>query len=44
MYIGNEHALHLYHKFGFKIVEEKRDQYFEEKIGSPGVLSLVRKL
>jgi ribosomal protein S18 acetylase RimI-like enzyme len=44
MYIGNEPALHLYQKIGFEIIEEKRDRYFEEKIGSPGMLSLVLQL
>ena len=44
MYIGNEPALHLYQKMGFEIIEEKRDKYFEENIGSPGMLSLVRQL
>ena len=44
MYIGNEPALHLYQKMGFKIIEEKRDKYFAENIGSPGMLSLVRQL
>jgi hypothetical protein len=31
-------------KMGFAIIEEKRDKYFEEHIGSPGMLSLVRQL
>lgn len=44
MYIGNEPALQLYYKFGFEIFEEIRDQYFEENIGSAGMLSLVKKL
>ncbi|HKJ15135.1 MAG: GNAT family N-acetyltransferase [Desulfobulbaceae bacterium] len=44
MYIGNEPALNLYRKFGFEIIEEKRDKYFEENIGSPGMLSLVKDL
>ena len=44
MYIGNEPALRLYQKMGFVIIEEKRDKYFEEHIGSPGMLSLVRQL
>lgn len=44
MYIGNEPALNLYRKFGFEIIEEKRDEYFEEQIGSPGMLSLARRL
>jgi ribosomal protein S18 acetylase RimI-like enzyme len=44
MYIGNEPALNLYRKFGFEIIEERRDKYFEENIGSPGMLSLARDL
>jgi len=44
MYIGNEPALRLYLKMGFAIVEERRDKYFEENIGSPGMLSLVKQL
>lgn len=44
MYIGNEPALKLYRKFGFEIMEEVRNPYFEEHIGSPGMLSLVSKL
>jgi len=44
MYVGNEPALKLYRKFGFEIVEEKLDEYFEKSIGSPGMLSLVRNL
>ena len=44
MYIGNEPALNLYRKFGFKIIEEKRDKYFEDNIGSPGMVSLIKDL
>jgi len=44
MYIGNESALNLYRKLGFEIIEEKRNKHFEEKIGSPGMLSLARNL
>ncbi len=44
VYIGNDPALNLYRKFGFEIIEEKRDKYFEENIGSPGMLSLARDL
>ena len=44
MYIGNEPALKLYQKFGFKIIEEIRDKYFEKNIGSPGMLSLVKEI
>ena len=43
-YIGNEPALKLYRNFGFKIIEEIRDQYFEKNIGSPGMLSLVKEM
>lgn len=44
MYIDNEPALQLYRKMGFAIIEEKCDKYFEENIGSPGMLSLVKHL
>ena len=44
MYIGNEPALQLYRKFGFEIIEENRDKYFEKNIGAPGMLSLARDL
>jgi len=44
MYIGNEPALNLYRKYGFEVVEEKRDPYFEQHIGSPGMVSLKRTL
>ena len=44
MYIGNDPALNLYRKFGFEVIEEKRDKYFEENIGSPGMLSLIKDL
>ena len=44
MYIGNEPALNLYNKFDFKIIEENRDTYFEENIGAPGMLSLIKYL
>ena len=44
MYIGNEPALHLYRKFGFEIIEETHDAYFEQNIGSPGMLSLTKNL
>ena len=40
----NEAALHLYKKMGFKVIEEKREAYFERTIGSPGMLSLARTL
>ena len=44
MYIGNEPALHLYRKSGFEIIEEKRDDYFEKNLGSPGMVRLVKDL
>ena len=44
MYAGNEPALQLYKKMGFKVIEETRDTFFEEQICSPGMLSLSRKL
>jgi ribosomal protein S18 acetylase RimI-like enzyme len=44
MYIGNEPVLKLYRKFGFEIVEEIPDEYFEKSIGSPGMLSLAKDL
>ncbi len=44
MYAGNEPALRLYKKMGFTVIEETRDNFFEEQIGSPGMLSLCRKL
>ena len=44
MYIGNEPALRLYQKLGFSIIDETRDVYFEKMIGSPGMLSLSKKI
>jgi translation initiation factor 4G len=44
MYAGNEPALKLYKKMGFTVVEETRDTFFKEQIGSSGMLSLCRKL
>ena len=41
MYIGNETALNLYKKMGFEVIEEKREEYFDHTIGSPGMLSLA---
>jgi len=29
---------------GFEVIEEKREEYFEHTIGSPGMLSLARSL
>jgi ribosomal protein S18 acetylase RimI-like enzyme len=44
LYIGNDPAQKTYEKCGFTVREEKRDPYFEEAIGSPGMLSMVRDL
>jgi ribosomal protein S18 acetylase RimI-like enzyme len=44
IYIGNQPALRLYQKFGFTVAEESRDVYFEKMIGSPGMLSLAKRL
>jgi len=44
MYIGNEPALNLYRELGFEIIEESRDQYFEQNIESRGMISLVKNL
>jgi ribosomal protein S18 acetylase RimI-like enzyme len=44
LYIGNSPAQKAYEKQGFKVVEEKLDQYFEGEIGSPGMLSMVKEL
>jgi ribosomal protein S18 acetylase RimI-like enzyme len=44
MYIGNEPALNLYRKCGFTVIEERRDAYFEQNMGSPGMISLARPL
>jgi len=44
IYIGNTAAQQAYEKHGFKILDEKRDTYFEEAIGSPGMARLLRDL
>jgi ribosomal protein S18 acetylase RimI-like enzyme len=44
LYIGNTPAQKTYAKYGFKVREEKQNQYFEKEIGSPGILSMVREL
>jgi ribosomal protein S18 acetylase RimI-like enzyme len=44
IYIGNIPAQRLYEKYGFKIVDEKRDPYFEMQIGSPGMARMLRDL
>ena len=44
LYIGNTLAQQAYEKHGFKILDEKRDPYFEEVIGSPGMARLLLDL
>jgi len=44
MYIGNTPAQKAYEKHGFKVVDENRDPVFEEEIGSPGMMRLLRDL
>jgi len=44
MYIGNTPAQKAYEKHGFKVVDEKRHSAFEEEIGSPGMVRLLRDL
>lgn len=44
IYIGNEPALRVYQKHGFRILDERRDPYFESQIGCPGMARLVRGL
>jgi ribosomal protein S18 acetylase RimI-like enzyme len=44
MYIGNMPAQKAYEKHGFKAVDEKRHPAFEEEIGSPGMVRLLRDL
>jgi translation initiation factor 4G len=44
MYIGNTPAQRAYEKNGFKVMDEKRDPVFGKKIGSPGMVRLVRNL
>ena len=41
IYLGNTLAQQVYEKHGFKILDEKRDPYFEEEIGSPGMARLL---
>jgi len=41
IYIGNVAARRAYEKHGFIIIDEKRDPYFEEQIGSPGMARLL---
>jgi ribosomal protein S18 acetylase RimI-like enzyme len=44
IYIGNTAAQRAYEKHGFNVLDEKRNPVFEEKIGSPGMVRLVRDL
>lgn len=44
IYIGNRAAQEAYEKQGFKIVDEKRDPYFERKIGFPGMARMLCEL
>lgn len=44
MYIGNTPAQKAYEKHGFRVLDEKRHPAFEEEIGSPGMMRLVRDL
>ena len=41
IYIGNVPAQRAYEKYGFKIIDEKHDPYFEKQIGSPGMARLL---
>jgi GNAT superfamily N-acetyltransferase len=40
VFIGNAPAQKAYEKFGFKVVNEKRDPSFEEMTGSPGIIQM----
>jgi ribosomal protein S18 acetylase RimI-like enzyme len=44
MYIGNTAAQSAYEKHGFSVLEVKRDPSFEQEMGCPGMMSLVREL
>ena len=44
IYIGNIPAQRLYEKYGFRIIDEIRDPYFESQIGSPGMARMLRDL
>lgn len=44
IYIGNRAAQRVYEEQGFKVLDERRDPYFEREIGSPGMARLVRVL
>ncbi len=41
IYIGNTPAQAAYEKHGFRILDEKRDPYFEREIGSPGMARMI---
>jgi ribosomal protein S18 acetylase RimI-like enzyme len=41
IYLGNTPAQRAYEKQGFKILDEWRDPYFEQEIGSPGMARMV---
>ena len=42
--IGNSVAQHTYDQLGFDIEGERRDARFQETFGSPGMVTMVRKL
>jgi GNAT superfamily N-acetyltransferase len=44
IYIGNTSAQRLYEKYGFAILDEMRDPYFEAEIDSPGMARMLRDL
>ena len=44
IYIGNIPAQRLYEKYGFKIIDEVRNPYFEAQIGTPGMARMLRDL
>jgi ribosomal protein S18 acetylase RimI-like enzyme len=44
MYIGNTPAQKAYEKHRFRVLDEKRHPVFEEAIGSPGMMRLLRDL
>jgi len=44
LYLGNIAAQQAYRKQGFKVLDEKRDLYFEAETGSPGMARRVRDL
>ncbi len=44
IYIDNVPAQRAYEKHGFKVLDEWRDPYFEEEIGSPGMARMLRDL